>query len=214
MKGELRLPLRADTTLQKGGFSDVALKLVLKGRGGLPLYSNDGARRYMRDSPKIYIIGEMELGALKIGVGAEENCITSSLLHIPMHNNIVLNTAVAPRLRRERLPPNSDHPAPPPSLPDNAVGKYLSLAAGLIGGPGEDANNTALADGGAHEGERGLCGDDFAAGGSVAEGKGVALVGCGAFPDDGPVHYTRKNVRYVVRNGFQKFHKHLSSLSR
>lgn len=85
MKGELRLPLRADTTLQKGGFSDVALKLVLKGRDGLPLYSNDGARRYMRDSPKIYIIGEMELSALKIGVGAEENGITRSLLRIPMH---------------------------------------------------------------------------------------------------------------------------------
>jgi C2 domain len=85
LTGEVRLPLRADTTYVKGGFSDVAVKLVLKGRDGLPLYSNDGARRYMRDSPKIYVIGEIELSALKIGIGADTEGITRSLLRVPMH---------------------------------------------------------------------------------------------------------------------------------
>lgn len=85
LKGEIRLPLRADTVTTKGGFTDVGLKLILKGRDGLPLYSNDGARRYMRDSPKIYVIGEMELSALKIGVGADVGGITRSLLRVPLH---------------------------------------------------------------------------------------------------------------------------------
>lgn len=85
LTGEIRLPLRADTTIMKGGFTDEPLKLVLKGRDGLPIYSNDGARRYMRDSPRIYVIGEMELSALKIGVGADTEGITRSLLRIPLH---------------------------------------------------------------------------------------------------------------------------------
>lgn len=85
LKGEVRLPKRADTTKAKGGFSDVPVKLILKGRDGLPLYSNDGARRYMRDSPRIYVIGEIELSALRIGIGAEEDAVTRSLLRIPFH---------------------------------------------------------------------------------------------------------------------------------
>jgi C2 domain len=85
LTGEVRLPRRADTTFVKGGFTDVSLKLVLKGRDGLPIYSNDGARRYMRDSPRIYVIGEMELSTLKIGIGADSEGITRSLLRIPLH---------------------------------------------------------------------------------------------------------------------------------
>lgn len=85
LTGEVRLPLRADTTLVKGGYSDVSVRLILKGRDGLPLYSNDGARRYMQDSPRIYTIGEIELSALKIGIGADSDGITRSLLRIPFH---------------------------------------------------------------------------------------------------------------------------------
>lgn len=85
LTGEVRLPLRADTTIMKGGFLDEPLKLILKGRDGLPIYSNDGARRYMRDSPRIYLIGEMELSSLKIGIGADTEGITRSLLRIPLH---------------------------------------------------------------------------------------------------------------------------------
>lgn len=85
LTGEVRLPLRADTTIMKGGFMDEPLKLVLKGRDGLPIYSNDGARRYMRDSPRIYLIGEMVLSSLKIGIGADTEGITRSLLRIPLH---------------------------------------------------------------------------------------------------------------------------------
>lgn len=85
ISGEVRLPLRADTTTVKGGFYDIPVKLVLKGRYGLPIYSNDGARRYMRDSPQISIIGEIELSALRIGVGADPDGIVLSELRIPLH---------------------------------------------------------------------------------------------------------------------------------
>ena len=85
LNGEVRLPLRADTTLVKGGFFDIPIKLVLKGRDGLPIYANDGARRYMRDSPPISTIGEIELSALRIGVGADIDGIVRSELRIPLH---------------------------------------------------------------------------------------------------------------------------------
>ena len=84
LKGEVRLPLQADTTVAKGGFHDEPIRLVLKGRDGLPLYSNDGARRYMRDSPETTVIGEIELSALKIGVGTYSDGIVRSELRIPL----------------------------------------------------------------------------------------------------------------------------------
>jgi len=83
LKGEIRLPLQADTTTTKGGFHDEPIRLVLKGRDGVPLYSNDGARRYMRDSPATAIIGEIELSSLKIGVGTYSDGIVRSELRIP-----------------------------------------------------------------------------------------------------------------------------------
>lgn len=85
LNGEVRLPLRADTTVVKGGFFDVPIKLVLKGRDGLPIYANDGARRYLRDSPPICVIGEMSLSALRIGVGADPDGIVRSELLVPLH---------------------------------------------------------------------------------------------------------------------------------
>lgn len=85
LSGEVRLPLRADTTIVKGGFFDVPIKLVLKGREGLPIYANDGARRYMRNSPQIAVIGEIGLSALRIGVGTDPYGIVRSELRIPLH---------------------------------------------------------------------------------------------------------------------------------
>lgn len=85
LSGEVRLPLRAGTTTVSGGFFDVPIRLVLKGREGLPIYSNDGARRYMRDSPAICVIGEIELSALRIGVGTDPEGIVRSELRIPLH---------------------------------------------------------------------------------------------------------------------------------
>lgn len=83
--GEVRLPLRADTTMVKGGFFDVPIRLVLKGREGLPIYANDGARRYMRNSPEIAVIGEIDLSAIRVGVGADPHGIVRSELRIPLH---------------------------------------------------------------------------------------------------------------------------------
>lgn len=85
LQGEVRLPMRADTTLVKGGFVDVPIRLILRGRHGLPLYGNDGARRYMRDSPPISVIGEIQLSALRIGIGTDVDGITRSELRIPLH---------------------------------------------------------------------------------------------------------------------------------
>lgn len=85
LKGEVRLPLRAHTTEVDGGFYDIPIRLILKGRDGLPIYANDGARRYMRDSPPICTIGEIELSALRIGVGTDTTGIVRSELRIPLH---------------------------------------------------------------------------------------------------------------------------------
>lgn len=85
LSGEVRLPLRTHTSKVSGGFYDVPVKLVLKARNGLPIYCNDGARRYMRDSPPICIIGEIELSALRIGVGTDPTGVVRSELRIPLH---------------------------------------------------------------------------------------------------------------------------------
>lgn len=85
LTGEVRLPMRAATAKVTGGFFDVPIKLVLKGRDGRPIYANDGARRYLRGSPPISVIGELELSALRIGVGADQYGIVHSELRIPFH---------------------------------------------------------------------------------------------------------------------------------
>eukprot|EP00178_Gracilaria_changii_P012106 TRINITY_DN3416_c0_g1_i1.p1 TRINITY_DN3416_c0_g1~~TRINITY_DN3416_c0_g1_i1.p1 ORF type:complete len:2205 (-),score=427.39 TRINITY_DN3416_c0_g1_i1:774-6683(-) len=85
LQGEVRLPFRADTTVVKGGFFDVPIRLVLRGRHGLPIYANDGARRFMRGSPPTTIIGEICMSALRIGVGTDVDGITRSELRVPLH---------------------------------------------------------------------------------------------------------------------------------
>lgn len=85
LSGEVRLPMRASTLKVAGGFYDIPIKLVLKGRDGRPIYGNDGARRYLRGSPPISVIGELELSALRIGVGADQYGIVHSELRIPFH---------------------------------------------------------------------------------------------------------------------------------
>lgn len=85
LTGEVRLPMRAPTADSDGGFFDVPIRLILKGRYGKPIYGNDGARRYLRGSRPISIIGELELSALRIGVGADPYGIVHSELRIPLH---------------------------------------------------------------------------------------------------------------------------------
>ena len=68
LTGEVRYPLHANTTMGKGGFHDDHIRLVLKGRDRLPLYSNDSALRDKQDSLTHIVIGEIELSALRIGV--------------------------------------------------------------------------------------------------------------------------------------------------
>ena len=61
LESEVRLPLRAVTTAAKAGFHDKPIRLLLEGRDGLPLCSNDGARYYMHDSPASLVTGEIGL---------------------------------------------------------------------------------------------------------------------------------------------------------
>ena len=45
LKGKVRLSFQADPTVAKGGLHNEPTRLVLEGRDGLPLYSNDGAHQ-------------------------------------------------------------------------------------------------------------------------------------------------------------------------
>jgi len=64
---------------------DAGIRLVVKGRKELPIYSNDGARRYHASRNDVFIVGEINLSAKKIGVGANRGGLVESELRIPVH---------------------------------------------------------------------------------------------------------------------------------
>ncbi|GAB0494220.1 hypothetical protein MMPV_005511 [Pyropia vietnamensis] len=83
--------LRYDPKRDVGGASvkhahgDFPILLVLKGRDGMPLYSNDGARRHQRQHTASVRIAEICLSAKSAGVGHVNHGRVESDLCIPMH---------------------------------------------------------------------------------------------------------------------------------
>jgi len=69
----------------KHAHGDYPIMLVLKGRDGMPLYSNDGARRYQRQHTATVRIAEICLSAKSAGVGHVNDGRVESDLCIPMH---------------------------------------------------------------------------------------------------------------------------------
>ena len=70
--------MQPEETVAKSGFHEEPIRILIKVRDGLSHYSNDGARRYMRDSPATTVINRDELSALKIGVGTYSDGIMRS----------------------------------------------------------------------------------------------------------------------------------------
>lgn len=69
----------------KHAHGDYPILLVLKGRDGMPLYSNDGARRHQRQHTASVRIAEICLSAKSAGVGHVNSGRVESDLCIPMH---------------------------------------------------------------------------------------------------------------------------------
>lgn len=69
----------------KHAHGDYPILLVLKGRDGMPLYSNDGARRHQRQHTGSVRIAEICLSAKSVGVGHVNRGRVRSDVCIPMH---------------------------------------------------------------------------------------------------------------------------------